>query len=121
VANVNEKTPLTRCNRAQHAGEEFNCFFIQNAFTSVDNKMLLINSQYDSWALQHIIDAKCLTDGKQGKSLASCSPSELSNIEVYRKLYLNFISYFIQLTRNGVWSISCSQHVYASFSEFYNS
>lgn len=82
--------------------------------------MLLINSQYDSWAIKNVLDIDCLKDGKSGKSLADCNTSEISNIEVYRRLYLNFLSQFVQFSKNGVWTISCSTHVYAVYNSFYD-
>jgi hypothetical protein len=119
LANVDEKTPVQACNRFK-AGEEYKCLFIEVVWTSLTPRTLLINSQYDSWAIRNILDVTCLADGKNGKTLSGCSSGDLSNIEVYRKSYLNFVSFFHQLSRNAVWSISCSNHVYTPFDAFYD-
>lgn len=79
IANVDEKTPIPACNRFK-AGEEYKCLFIETAWTSLTQRTLLINSAYDSWAISNIIDIKCLTDGKSGKTLSNCSISDKSNI-----------------------------------------
>jgi hypothetical protein len=44
----------------------------------------------------------------------------MANIEVYRKSYLNFLSNFLQFSWHSVWTISCSQHVYAAYGNFYD-
>lgn len=119
IANVNEKTPIPLCNRFK-AGEEYKCLFIENAWTSLEPRLLLINSQYDSWAIHNIIETTCLTDGKSGKTLSSCSSGQLANIEVYRRAYLNFLSLFVQISKNAVWTISCSNHVYTPLNNYYN-
>jgi hypothetical protein len=53
-------------------------------------------------------------------SLTSCSTSDLANIEVYRKSYLNFLNLFIQLSKNSLWTISCANHVYTPLANFYD-
>lgn len=82
-------------------------------FTSLEGRILLINSQYDSAAISDILDIKCLKNGTSGKTLSGCSSNDMSNIEVYRKTYLNFITNFMHFSKNNVWTIACSQHVYA--------
>ena len=74
IANVNEKSPIDICNRF-YVGEEYKCLFLQYSFTSIQGTMLLVNSQYDSWAIKNVLDINCLTDGKSGKTLSACSSS----------------------------------------------
>ena len=63
---------------------------------------------------------KCLKDGLSGKTLSACNPSELANIEIYRKAYLNFLNNYAQLSKSSVWTISCSNHDYSPLNNFYN-
>lgn len=83
--------------------------------------MLLVNSQYDSYAIPFSLNINCLKPGTSGSTLSACNTSEIANIEVYRKAYLNFINNFLQFSRNSVWTISCSKHVYAVYDDFWES
>jgi hypothetical protein len=49
-------------------------------FTSLEGRILLINSQYDSEAIPDLLDIKCLKNGTSGKTLSGCNSSELANI-----------------------------------------
>lgn len=89
-------------------------------FTSLEGRILLINSQYDAVAIPDILDIDCFKNGTSGMTLDGCSPSQLANIEVYRKAYLNFITNFMHFSKNNVWTIACAQHVYAVWGEFYD-
>lgn len=111
VSNVDEKTPLNTCNRFK-AGEEYRCLSLEYAWTSLIVRLLLINSQYDSWFIYNGTEIACLTDGTTGKTLKECSSSDKANIENNRKPLLNFFNLFSQLSRNSVWAISCSGHMY---------
>ena len=119
LANADEKTPNTVCNNFK-AGEEYKCFFLEVLFTSLQGRILLIGSQYDSEAIPDILDIKCLSDGSSGKTLINCNGNQMSNIEVYRENYLNFINNFMHFSKNNVWSIACSWHVYAIWGEYYD-
>ena len=44
----------------------------------------------------------------------------MANIEEYRKVYLNFVTNFLHFSKNNIWTIACSQHVYAIWGEFYD-
>jgi hypothetical protein len=68
VANANEKSPLTLCNLV-FPNEEYRCLFIENVFTAVEGKVLLVNSQYDSEAIPNLLDINCLQKGKEGYTL----------------------------------------------------
>ena len=75
--------------------------------------MLLINSQYDSEAIPDLLDIHCLTNATTGKSLKNCNANEMANIEEYRKVYLSFVKSYLLFSKNNIWTIACSQHVYA--------
>ena len=81
---------------------------------------MLINSQYDPEAIVNHLDIPCPKKGVSGMTLTDCNSSQMANIEVYRKSYLNFITNFLHLSKNSVWTISCSEHVYAVWGEFYD-
>jgi hypothetical protein len=120
ITNVDEKTPLTTCNRFK-AGEEYKCISLEFAWTSLTARILLISSQYDSWFIYNGTEINCVIDGKEGKTLANCSSSEIANIENNRKALLNFFGLFGQLSRNSIWAISCSNHMYTQYDKFYDS
>lgn len=120
MSNVDEKTPLNTCNRFK-AGEEYRCLSLEYAWTSLTARLLLINSQYDSWFIYNGSEITCVSEGSWGKTLKECSSSELSNIETNRKSLLNFFHLFGQLSRNSIWAISCSGHMYAQFDTLYDS
>lgn len=44
----------------------------------------------------------------------------MTYIEDYRKLYLKTVENLIKSGSKGIWSIACSNHVYASKEEYYN-
>ncbi len=79
VTNVDEKTPLTTCNRFK-AGEEYKCLSLEFAWTSLTTRLLLIGSQYDSWFIYNGTEINCVTDGMEGKTLTLCSSSQMANI-----------------------------------------
>ena len=112
ITNIDEKTPNNLCNNFKH-GEEYKCLMMEILFTSIQGKTLLINSQYDSEAIKMLLDTNCLKNGTSGYTLEGCSDNQKANIEVYRKNYLNFITNFMHFSKNNIWTIACSQHVYA--------
>lgn len=120
VSNVDEKTPLSTCNRFK-VGEEYRCLSLEYAWTSLNVRLLLVNSQYDSWFIYNGTEITCVTEGTAGKTLKECSSSDLANIENNRKSLLNFFSLFGQLSRNSIWAISCSGHMYTDFDKLYDS
>ena len=89
-------------------------------FSSIQGKVLLIASQYDSEAIPDILNIDCLKNGTTGKTLKDCNANQLTNIEQYRKVFVNFMNNFLHFSKNNVWSIACSQHVYAVWGEFYD-
>lgn len=80
----------------------------------------MINSEYDSWSIPNILGIRCLMNGTSGYTLANCSLEELQYIEKYRSTYKTALSRFEMLNDGlSLWSIACSNHVYAFFDQFY--
>lgn len=77
LANTDEQTPLTDCNNANR-GNEWRCIFIENIYLYIKGKYLVINSEYDSWAISNILEVKCLKQGISGQTLSSCTKSQLN-------------------------------------------
>ena len=69
LANVDALTPMTECNK-RYVGEEWKCLYLNNSFTEITAPMLLINSEYDSWAITNSLQIKCLTKGQSGYTLS---------------------------------------------------
>jgi hypothetical protein len=97
--------------------------FIENAVTVIKGKYLIINSEYDSWAIPNILDVKCLKNAAVGgQTLSSCTKTELTHIENYRALYRASMTKLLTINPNAsIWSIACANHVYACINIFYNS
>jgi hypothetical protein len=58
ISNQNVKTPLESCNK-YYEGEEYKCFFLENAYPFVESRLILINSEYDAWNLRYGMDLEC--------------------------------------------------------------
>ena len=82
---------------------------------------MLINSEYDSYATTYNLQIPCLTKGKSGYSLSSCTTDQMTYIEKYRTEYRTFLYHFmINNPKLSFWSVACSNHVYAYYDAFYN-
>ena len=51
IANLDEPTPAVTCNRA-FKGREYKCLFMENVWTSIKGKVMVINSEYDEVGLE---------------------------------------------------------------------
>lgn len=73
IANVKESTPVSECN-ALHKNEEWKCLFIEYAYPAIKGRFMVVNSEYDSWAIPNILGVGCLKNAMVGgQTLASCS------------------------------------------------
>lgn len=54
VANVNEATPFTECNQL-NKGEEWKCIFMEYGAAAIKGKFMVVNSEYDAWAIPNIL------------------------------------------------------------------
>lgn len=65
---------------------------------------------------------QCLKNGTSGMTLSGCSKDEMSYIEQYRTSYKALLADFADVNQElSIWSIACSNHVYAYFNSFYDS
>jgi O-palmitoleoyl-L-serine hydrolase len=46
ISNADAKSPIQICND-KYKGEEYKCLFLQYSFTSIQGRLMLINSEYD--------------------------------------------------------------------------
>jgi len=75
---------------------------------------MVINSEYDSWAISNILGVGCLKNGISGQTLNSCNTTEIAFIEQYRSFYFETLLKFAAANPQlSIWSIACSTHVYA--------
>jgi len=79
VANVEESTPATECNK-NHKGEEWKCLFIENGYPYIKGKFMAIESEYDAWSVFNILGENCLKQGISGYTLSHCSKTQLAQI-----------------------------------------
>ena len=56
---------------------------------------------------------KCLSSGKHATTFVNCSNDELQAIINYRTKFMNHINNQIKSANRSIWSIACSDHVYA--------
>jgi hypothetical protein len=121
VANVDEKNPNEECNKL-FPGEEWKCFYIQNTYSTITGKFMVVNSEYDAWAIPNLLKIKCLSKGTSGETLKNCNDTQMAYIEEYRASYKETLGKFIESNPElSVWSIACSQHVYACENAIYDS
>ena len=75
---------------------------------------MMINSEYDSWAIPNILDENCLKKGVSGYTLSGCSRTQMSYIEKYRSIHMQMLTKTFVINDDfSFWSIACSNHVYA--------
>ena len=74
IVNAEEKTPNTLCN-SRFVGEEWKCFSVENSFCSIAPRTLLLDSQYDEFAISQIMRITCVVNGTVGGTMANCSKS----------------------------------------------
>lgn len=120
MANIDEKTPLGLCN-LKYKNEEYKCLFFEYAFTSIEARTLVINSEYDAWAISNALKISCLSKGSSGETLAKCDTGELDYIERYHQKFRDVMEFYTMVSRHSVWSIGCSHHGYNFEDEFYDS
>lgn len=84
---------------------------------------MLINSEYDAWAIFNILGFNCLKSAQAGgATLSHCSKTEINYIEKYRTEYRETLAKFLVMNpESSIWSIACSNHVYACLNAFYDS
>jgi hypothetical protein len=74
LSNTDEKPPNNYCNRAK-AGEEYKCFFLEVLFTSLEGRVMIIHSQYDSTTIPLVLTINCIKNGTSGSTLSGCNSS----------------------------------------------
>lgn len=63
----------------------------------IKGKFMIVNSEYDAWAIPNILGFGCLKKGISGQTLAECSKTQLSYIEKYRAFYRQTLGKFLAL------------------------
>ena len=53
---------------------------------------MIINSEYDAWAIPNLLRIPCLKNGTSGLTLSECSDTEMKYIEKYRASFVTNIS-----------------------------
>ncbi|XP_038053009.1 pectin acetylesterase 11-like [Patiria miniata] len=82
------------------------CFFAQYAYPHVTTPMFIINSVYDSWAVQNILKVRCRPSG--------CSEEELRVIGEHRRTFLQRTDQINRYNKDGMFLTSCYDHILAS-------
>jgi len=77
---------------------------------------MVVNSEYDSWAINYYLNLSCIKNGTSGQTIKDCNETEIAYIEQYRKAYMFTLNNFRNFNDElSVWSIACAEHVYACF------
>ena len=63
-----------------------------------------------------------MKDGVSGQTLTGCSKKQMEYIEKYRSAYKELLKkWSMANTELSIWSIACSEHVYAAYRYLYDS
>ena len=80
--------------------------------------LFVINSLYDEYVLENILNVSCLTDHN---SLENCSPKDLIKIDFLRSQTLTYLEKVKTMKPDsGAWAISCVLHVFSNKLETYS-
>ena len=85
----------------------------------MDSKVMFLNSEYDSIALEDTLNITCLKKTPTGKTPVNCSESTILVIQDYRREWMKIVA---QLTsqNHSIWTIACCYHSYACWGDYYN-
>ena len=119
LANIDEKTPLNLCN-LKYKGQEYKCLFFEYAYTSLQSRTLVVNSEYDAWAIAHTLQEDCLSQGSSGETIAQCNQDQRDYIERYHQKFRDVMEYYMMVSRHSAWTIGCTHHGYTFSEDFYN-
>ena len=121
VASTGEKTPFKECNE-KHPGEEWRCLFIESGVEQLRGRIMIVNSQYDAWAISNILELHCMKRGTPDFSLEHCTHGEMALIEKYRSTFKDaMVKLAASNPDSSIWAISCAFHVYACLDALYDS
>jgi len=114
----NEQTPMPVKECVQRYPTQAECFQSGNLYEFIKPKMFVIQSQYDLWGLQQILQLRCL-QGSTPASMAKCTDAEKAYIEKYRSRINEAISNITSVEKHGAWSVSCIQHGFLENGRYY--
>ena len=80
---------------------------------------MFISSQYDPIGIEDTMGIHCMKSGKSGSTLSNCSDTNMNFINGYRNKFIQDIQQLIK-HNHSIWTISCCQHSYACYHNFYN-
>jgi hypothetical protein len=86
----------------------------QDAFPALNVRSLIVNSIYDTWAIENVLGAKCV----KGNDLSECNNAQLTAIQGLRERMMAAAEMFATRSNVALWMIACANHVYLT-SEFY--
>lgn len=66
IGNADEQTPDPGCNAEFTGDENWKCLSVEAMMLYLKGRYMLINSEYDAWAIPNILQIKCLKNGKSG-------------------------------------------------------
>jgi hypothetical protein len=118
ISNEQTSMPLKECVKKYPTQAE--CFQAGNLYEFIKPKMFVVQSQYDLWGLQQILQFKCL-NGSTPASMDRCNDTEKAYIELYRSKINEAMANISSVERHGVWSVSCIQHGFLENGRYYES
>ena len=75
LANIDQHHPFSLC--ALRQDNEENCFFLDYGYKYFNFPMMVVESQYDTYTLNKILEISCVNE--KG-SLSGCSSAEIAYI-----------------------------------------
>lgn len=82
----------------------------------ITTPIFVIQSLYDSWAIENILHVHCLN----GSSLAQCSGEEMKYIDEYRRNTTAILGEIVGAEGNGGWGVGCAMHGFLHASRTYS-
>jgi O-palmitoleoyl-L-serine hydrolase len=114
-SNAEVDPPTDECVK-ENRNELWKCMFGEYLHTYIKVPQFSIISLYDSWSLPNILGIGCGSGG----SFVNCSQGQMEFINEYRLNTSAVLKEIGKDSKNGVWGIACSSHVYSIYSAFYS-
>eukprot|EP00850_Spirogloea_muscicola_P007831 SM000040S14843 [mRNA] locus=s40:781462:785148:+ [translate_table: standard] len=103
------------CLADKAAEDQYQCFFAQYTLPYIKTPTFVLNSNYDSWSLVHILaPASADPDGSRLRAclshLDSCTEQQLNRLQGFRSSMLDAIAPVTGPHHHGAFAFSCIEH-----------
>eukprot|EP00850_Spirogloea_muscicola_P012126 SM000077S21600 [mRNA] locus=s77:482328:486100:- [translate_table: standard] len=103
------------CLADKPAEDQYQCFFAQYTLPYIKTPTFVLNSNYDSWSLVHILaPASADPDGSRLRAclghVESCTEKQLDRLQGFRSSMLDAIAPVTGPKHHGAFAFSCIEH-----------